>query len=476
MQSLVSIIIPCYDAERWIGQCIESCLAQTHDNIEIVVVDDGSTDRSIQRILQYHDHVHLHRLLHAGAASARNHGLRHSTGEYVQFLDADDVLDAGKIASQLDVLSNTDFDVIYGDWCTFTRDPAIDRSETIVSRQYQDYLKIFLEDESRTFIPPGAFLYRREIIEAIGGWDAEIDTEDDHYLNILLALHGARFAYRPGGLFCYRRNHQPGMSGWAQLADRRSAALSSITRLHEKTRSELERRGKLTPGHAASLASRFESLARQWSIVEPGHAVRVRDYAGELRGRHRSGETGHVEADAPDKLMIVAHPDDETLFGGAQLLSERGWKVVCITNAADARRRHEFAKVMGEYGHVYEMWNYPDDPCRCFDCDALRADLGRVLHECEWVKVVTHNAEGEYGHPHHVATHRIVSALSDERMRVFAFDGEEMEDGLWARKLEILGIYESQKHVVGEHVSMARHESLATRPTIPGARCAARID
>lgn len=88
----ISVIIPARDAERWIAQCVENLLAQTCKDVEIIVVDDGSTDRTAEIVVESYPAVRLVRQAHKGVSAARNAGLDAATGEYIHFMDVDDLL------------------------------------------------------------------------------------------------------------------------------------------------------------------------------------------------------------------------------------------------------------------------------------------------------------------------------------------------------------------------------------------------
>ena len=88
---LVSVVIPCHDGERYVAETLRSVLAQDHRPLEVIVVDDGSGDRSAQAVLAFGDAVRLARQPHRGAAAARNRGVELATGELITFLDADDL-------------------------------------------------------------------------------------------------------------------------------------------------------------------------------------------------------------------------------------------------------------------------------------------------------------------------------------------------------------------------------------------------
>lgn len=106
--SLVSIIIPAYNAERHIKETLVSALGQSYSNLEIIVVDDGSTDRTVDVVRSIGDpRLHLHRKSQGGASSARNKALEIASGEYIQYLDADDILSLDKVSSAVRVLKES---------------------------------------------------------------------------------------------------------------------------------------------------------------------------------------------------------------------------------------------------------------------------------------------------------------------------------------------------------------------------------
>src|SRR5580658_5705159 len=111
MKPLVSVIIPCYNAERWVGEALQSCLDQTYQPIEVIVVDDGSTDQSKQVVLDVASNTNVSvRLIegaHKDASAARNQGLAVAAGDYVQFLDADDVMSPRKTELQAAVAAHS---------------------------------------------------------------------------------------------------------------------------------------------------------------------------------------------------------------------------------------------------------------------------------------------------------------------------------------------------------------------------------
>jgi LmbE family N-acetylglucosaminyl deacetylase len=149
-----------------------------------------------------------------------------------------------------------------------------------------------------------------------------------------------------------------------------------------------------------------------------------------------------------DKIMIVAHPDDEALFGGAELLSHPDeYKVVVLDEYQNDIRRREFLDSMRFIGiHEYEHWTGfkgREDYYR----EKLIYELLRVLRERDYTKIVTHNTNGEYGHPRHRACHDVLSHLRPEKLWVFG-RGEKLSSKMIKKKSDLLKVYKSQVEVL----------------------------
>jgi len=122
----VSIIIPCYNAERWLAATLVSALGQTASDCEVILVDDGSRDASLAIARGFEARgVQIVEQPNRGASAARNAGLRAARGAFIQFLDADDLLAPDKIARQLAGLeTDGGCSLASGEWARFVRDPA----------------------------------------------------------------------------------------------------------------------------------------------------------------------------------------------------------------------------------------------------------------------------------------------------------------------------------------------------------------
>lgn len=129
----------------------------------------------------------------------------------------------------------------------------------------------------------------------------------------------------------------------------------------------------------------------------------------------------NIDLNGYHKLMIVAHPDDEMLFGGAALIQD-DYLVVCVTCGSDEERVKEFKNVMNETNDRYIMLYYPDKVLGKRsewknERKNIEEDIELILNYKDWDMIVTHNAAGEYGHIHHKMTHNIVFSLANEEQK-----------------------------------------------------------
>jgi len=146
------------------------------------------------------------------------------------------------------------------------------------------------------------------------------------------------------------------------------------------------------------------------------------------------------------KLMIVAHPDDETIFGGIEL-AQYGpeYKVVCLTNSSNELRKKEFNKAMRSLKvRSWEMWDWKDDLYNFTDLDIKK--IKTLINSRTWEKIVTHNPIGEYGHPQHKAVFDAVKSITDN---FYVFGKSTKNDiKLLNKKVKALNFYLSEKDII----------------------------
>lgn len=255
---LVSVVIPCYDAEKWISEAVDSCLDQTYRPIEIIVIDDGSTDKSKIILQKYGAKIKLVCGSNQGGNYARNLGFSLSRGDYIQFLDADDYLLPEKIAHQVHFLQETKADVVYGDWQHQYHEPddRVWQDDIHISGSQDDVLTSLLRN---WWVSPAALLFRREAVLASGGWDESLQAGQDRDFFIQVALTGANIRYQPGCYSIYRRYGATTVS-----TGNRARWLQNHERLLDKVQGQLSERNQLTEARKQALALSYFSLARNY--------------------------------------------------------------------------------------------------------------------------------------------------------------------------------------------------------------------
>jgi glycosyltransferase involved in cell wall biosynthesis len=229
METLVSILIPAFNAERWLGETIRSALAQTWQKKEIIVVDDGSRDQTLSVARQFNSKsVCVLAHPNQGAAATRNKALAHSQGEFVQWLDADDLLAPDKIARQMQAIARegSKRTLFSSAWGYFMYRPL--RAAFIPTPLWCDLSPVewLLRKLSQNlFMDSATWLVSRELTEAAGPWDTRLSLDDDgeYFCRVILASEGTRFV--PEARAYYRQ------SGFGSL--------SKVGRTNKKLESQL---------------------------------------------------------------------------------------------------------------------------------------------------------------------------------------------------------------------------------------------
>ncbi|MDD5261014.1 MAG: glycosyltransferase family A protein [Methylacidiphilales bacterium] len=176
--SEVSILIPCHNAEPWIDRCVESALAQTHPDTEVLVMDDGSTDCSRELLRRFGGRIRVLEQERSGANQARNRLLSQAQGGWVQFLDADDELLPDKIALQLKEGVNTRADVLAGGVISeIWRCGKPQFREVCSVDANSDLIELWL---AWRFPQTGGLLWRKEALIRIGGWKEDLPCCQDY--------------------------------------------------------------------------------------------------------------------------------------------------------------------------------------------------------------------------------------------------------------------------------------------------------
>jgi hypothetical protein len=267
----ISIVIPCYNRAALIGDAIQSAIDHG-EGAEIIVVDDGSTDRSWDRIGAFGERVRAFRIANGGVSAARNFGMARAHGTHIKFLDSDDRLPPRAIAALVEAQRQVaPHRIVFGDACSIGIDgEAIEQ----VGYGYADAA------------PPGALtratllsrvmspllpLYPIDALRRIGGFDPAYSLGEDQELAVRLALAGYEFCRVPAIVAEVREHPGERLSrGTAALYDRHVILFSGIVALFERAASPL------TPDEALALAAMI------WPVARDAARTRCRAQAGRL--------------------------------------------------------------------------------------------------------------------------------------------------------------------------------------------------
>jgi glycosyltransferase involved in cell wall biosynthesis len=229
-EPLVSILIPCYNAERWVARTLEAALAQTWPRKEIIVVNNSSTDGSLEILKQYESaQVLVVTKENRGASAARNRAYSESQGEFIQYLDADDLLASDKIELQMRrLMAARPEHVAAGAWGRFHH--SIDEAVFVREPVWADMGAIdwlVTAWSGGWMMASHAWLTPRSVIEKAGGWDETPSPNDDGEFFARVLMHSQ------GVLFCtearaYYRSGIPGSSSKIKSPEMLAAIYRSI--------------------------------------------------------------------------------------------------------------------------------------------------------------------------------------------------------------------------------------------------------
>ena len=245
----VSVIIPTYNRAPYIAEAIRSVQAQTRRDVEIIVADDGSTDNTPDIVSQFGQGVTYLQLPHRGQpAATRNAGLRAGEGEYVAFLDSDDLFLPGKLALQLAAFEqHPEAGLAYSNGYFFRDDPQVPTGRTLdgMPTPTGDALADLLRGN---FLTSPVVLIRHDCLDIVGLFDErpEFFAVEDYDLWLRIAAHFP-FVYAPGDVAAIRRHGESISRDVASLRSRALVVLAKLEASHPE----------LTPPQRAALNEGF---------------------------------------------------------------------------------------------------------------------------------------------------------------------------------------------------------------------------
>ncbi|MBT0813046.1 glycosyltransferase family 2 protein [Litoribacter ruber] len=216
---LVSIVIPVFNKASYIRETLESALEQTYLNTEIVVINDGSTDGSLEILKdfekKYPNKIFLIDSSNRGVSAATNLGIKASKGEYLQFLDADDLISNDKIASQMKLLSGKTPEVLAScEWVNFTDNKDhVGRVPYGVFQDFDSGFDLLLRFwENQEMHQPAVYLTHRDLVLKVGLWDESLAINQDGEFFCRVLLAAKEVLYEPDGKVFYRKPNENNVS------------------------------------------------------------------------------------------------------------------------------------------------------------------------------------------------------------------------------------------------------------------------
>lgn len=283
LKPLVSILIPAYNAEHWIADTIRSAVEQSWSRKEIIVVDDGSKDRTVDVARQFAaKNVLVVSKENQGAAATRNYALRLSQGDYIQWLDADDLLSPNKIEAQLDAscVIGSNRVLLSCPWAFFNYRP---KAAQFVPTPLWDHLSpaewLFRKLAYNLHMQTATWLTSRELSDAAGPWDIRLLSDDDgeYFCRVLARSERTRFV--PEAKVFYR-NTPSNRLGQIGRSDKKKEAMVLSMKLHIQYLRSLEESDRVRAACVTYLQNWFEYFYPE----RPDLVAQLRETAKELGG------------------------------------------------------------------------------------------------------------------------------------------------------------------------------------------------
>ena len=245
---LVCVVIPCYNAEKYVGEAIRSALSQTYPNVEVIVIDDGSTDGSLDVIRSFGGAIRWESGPNRGGSAARNRGVELARGELIQFLDADDLLYSRKLEVQVDAalryrpaIPICDYETLYPNGYRYLNDVSHPTNDPVVRVARHPFA---------VSVP----LHWKELLLSVGGFRVGLPCWQEDDLHFRLACAGASFFHVPEVLFTWRRVPGSITDNWPRVVDYQR-------RIYLPLFKELKHAGALTDERALALGAEVACYA-----------------------------------------------------------------------------------------------------------------------------------------------------------------------------------------------------------------------
>jgi glycosyltransferase involved in cell wall biosynthesis len=298
VKPLVSILIPAYNASQWLATTVRSAIGQTWDHKEIVIVDDGSTDDTFAIARSFEsDAIRVYTQKNQGAAATRNHAFEFSKGDYIQWLDADDLIGPDKVASQVAIAQQCQDKriLISGGWANFLyRHEHVNFVPTLLWADLTPTEWLTRKMAHNLHMQTATWLVSRELTEAAGPWNTALLGDDDgeYFCRVLLASKGVRFA--PAAKVYYR--DVPNSLSYIGLSNRKIDAHWHSMKLHMNYLRSLEDSDRTRAACVTYMQNWLGHFyPERLDIVNEAQAL-ARSFGGELQTPRLSWKYSWIDA------------------------------------------------------------------------------------------------------------------------------------------------------------------------------------
>ena len=322
MNPFVSIIIPCYNGERYVGEAIESAIGQTYPHSEVIVIDDGSTDGSLDVIRAIGDRICWESGPNRGACAARNRGIELAKGDFIQFLDADDLLHPQKLAMQLPFAQSVSDSLVFCDGEMADGEPAHPHH---VRSDSTDEPVLFM---LRGGLPTTAPIHRKCLLKSVGGFCEDLPCAQERDLHLRIAAQGIRFRRLPKVLYTVRRCDDGLSANYERVLDQHARILWPVYRF-------LADRGELNDERAKHFAGMLARDARAY--IRMGQRRKAREYFRQARQMHPSGGFTLAYSTTARFLSYILGTRSAEFFA---MLRRQSRKSVTLLRSGSASTRH----------------------------------------------------------------------------------------------------------------------------------------
>lgn len=283
---IVSVVLPVYNGQDLLRETLESVLNQSYSCSEIIAIDDGSTDDSLQVLRAYENDIAVHSQQNVGVATTRNRGVELAKGDLIAFLDQDDIWYPFKLEKQVALFqSSPDVSFVYSDFDLIDSRSRI-TEKCALSTMKADWMRPFIGGHLHPY--PSTVLMKKSLFMEVGGFDTEFIENADEDIELWVRVYEkARFHFIPEALIQYRRDHSH------QKRKRRSFEVESANfrhlyqKLETRFQKDPSKREALDGLRAMFLAHKGKALAREGDFYQARNYFREASRLAPHNKRHK---------------------------------------------------------------------------------------------------------------------------------------------------------------------------------------------